>query len=103
MQFLLKIYQQKLLFTIIILKAFTFPILSKNQLHSHELEETRAIANVRIHVERVIGSIRQKHTILENSILPIETFRKTEHGVCLFDGIVTVCCGLVNLCPPMVN
>lgn len=77
--------------------------LGRDQLHPIELEETRQIANVRIHVERVIGSIRQKYTLLENSSLSIEMFRLTENGNCLFDEIVIVCCALVNLCQPMVN
>jgi hypothetical protein len=34
----------------------------KSQLHPVDLEKTRAIAHVRIHVERVIGLIRQKYT-----------------------------------------
>ena len=35
----------------------------KNQLSALEIEETRTIANVRIHVERVIGNVRQKYPI----------------------------------------
>ena len=42
----------------------------KNQLSALEIEETRTIANVRIHVERVIGNVRQKYPILQNT-LPI--------------------------------
>ena len=38
-------------------------------------EETRKIANVRIDVERVIGAIRQKYTILQ-STLPIHYLEK---------------------------
>lgn len=36
----------------------------KPQLSPVEIETKRSIANVRIHVERVIGSVRQKYTIL---------------------------------------
>ena len=42
------------------LPAFTR---GKEQLTAVEVEETRSIANVRIHVERVIGCVRQKYTI----------------------------------------
>jgi len=38
----------------------------KNQLTATEVEETRSIANVRIHVKCVIGCVRQKFTILQN-------------------------------------
>ncbi|XP_051156353.1 uncharacterized protein LOC127278597 [Leptopilina boulardi] len=43
------------------LPAFTK---GKSQLHPKEIEETRQIAHVRIHVERIIGSLRQKFPIL---------------------------------------
>ena len=42
----------------------------KSQLPAAEVEQTRTIANVRIHVERVIGSVRQRFSILQ-STLPI--------------------------------
>ena len=47
------------------LPAFTR---GKNQLSALEVEESRSIANVRIHVERVIGNVRQKYSILKGTI-----------------------------------
>jgi hypothetical protein len=50
---------------------------------------------MRIHVECVIGVVRQKYTILQNTI-PINMIMCVE-GECVsnIDKIVTVCCALV--------
>ena len=43
----------------------------RRQLSPRDVEATRKLSNVRIHVERAIGLVRNKYTILQG-ILPIE-------------------------------
>ena len=81
------------------LPAFTK---GKSQLSPLEIEETRTIANVRIHVERVIGNIRQKYTIL-HSTLPIHfIIPRLGEDIPLIDRIVRVCSALINVCDSVV-
>ena len=87
----------------LVIPAFTK---GKSQLDPVDVEKTRGIASVRIHVERVIGLLRRKYTILE-STLPTDFLTCTPDGptdaqVPVIDRIVRVCCALINLCPPIV-
>ena len=50
----------------LVIPAFTK---GKSQLDPVVVEKTRVVANVRIHVERVIGLLRGKYTILEGTLL----------------------------------
>lgn len=82
----------------LVIPAFTK---GKKQLLPLEIEETRKIAQVRIHIERVIGSIKNKYTIFKGP-LPITMLTHVDNGVNLIDKIVFVVCVLINLCSSIV-
>ena len=75
----------------------------KNQLDPLDVERTRGIANVRIHVEHVIGLLRQKYSILLG-ILPIDYLTCSEKSgkIPLIDRMIRVCAALTNLSPSVV-
>uniref|UniRef100_A0A3B4HCF7 THAP-type domain-containing protein n=1 Tax=Pundamilia nyererei TaxID=303518 RepID=A0A3B4HCF7_9CICH len=74
----------------------------RSQLQAKDVEDTRKLAHVWIHVERVIGCLLSKYTVLNDTIhlgfvVPCEGENMT-----LLDKIVAVSCALTNMCPSVV-
>ena len=87
----------------LVIPAFTK---GKTQMDPVDVEKTRGIAIVRIHVERVIGLVRPKYAILQ-STLPTDLVICSESGppeskVPVIDRIIRACSALVNLCLPII-
>ena len=71
----------------------------KSQLNPKDVEATRKLANVRLHVERFIGAVRQRFKILDaTSTLPTEYTRSKGGSPVLIDSIIRICCALHNVC-----
>ncbi len=70
----------------------------RKQFPETEVDWTRRVANVRIHIERIIGSIRQNWKILLGPI-NIDFLTSYEEDTAFIDVIVKVCCILNNLLP----
>ena len=68
----------------------------EKQLDPIDLENTRGLASVRIHVEGVIGQVRRKYTILRSTI-PITLLESDCEPITALDKIVHVCCALTNV------
>jgi hypothetical protein len=74
----------------------------KKQLSKVEIDWSRELSSVRIHVERVLGCVEQGCTIL-NGTLPISFIKESSAATdATIDKLLRVCCALFNLSPPIV-
>ena len=82
----------------------TIPAFTKGkpQLSQKDVELTRQIANVHIHVERVIGLLKNRYSILQSRIPITLIKRKGDLEVATIDKLVIVCAALTNLGEPVV-
>ena len=68
----------------------------KKQLEKIEVDWSRELSLVHIHVERVIGVLKQKYTILQGT-LALKLIQHENEEPSTIDKIVTVCCACVNV------
>ena len=74
----------------------------KKQLSQPEVDMARQLSRVRIHVERVIGVIRQKYSILESTLTIKMIMCDEETSLSVIDKIVVVGAALYNCCNSVV-
>ena len=74
----------------------------KSQLSQRDVEMSKQLSKVRIHVERIIGNLKNKYTILKGP-LPVNLLKhKDDKGAANIDKILAVCASLTNLCVSIV-
>ena len=70
---------------------------NKTQLTAAEVHGTRKTANIHNHVERVIGNVRQKFSLLQGTVAIDYLQASADDKYPLFDRIVCMCCALPNV------
>lgn len=85
--------------------SIKMPVFKKNgnQIDAVDVESSQRLSSLRIIVERVIGSLRQKYMFLHSGVLPISVCSKFHNGVPLLTQILNVTAALVNLNPEIIN
>ena len=72
----------------------------KSQLSQREVETSRVLSSLRIHVERAIGRI--KHYKILQHVFPIALLKSShDNDFATIDKVLIVCAALCNLLPPL--
>ena len=74
----------------------------KKQLSKVEVDTAWQLSPVQIHVERVIGLLRQKYTLLESTLYINTDMTNPEVEHSNIDKIISVCAALCNCCNSVV-
>lgn len=69
----------------------------KPQLSQKEVEQSKQISEVRIHVERIIGALKKRYQILSGTLSVAMIKHKNDKGVSNIDKLLVVCSALTNL------
>ena len=75
----------------------------KKQLSQKEVESSKELSSVRIHVERIIGLLKNRYTILAGPIQVNLLKHKDDIDFANIDKILVVCSALTNLGKPVVS
>ena len=75
----------------------------KKQLSQEEVEQSKQISRVRIHVERVIGTLKKRYRILTGTLSVSMIKHRNDEGVSNIDKLLVVCSALTNLGEPVVS
>lgn len=73
-----------------------------DQMPAEDIEDSSKLSSIRIHIERSIGVLRSKFTILNNTILLNLVLPIEGEDMTLLDKIVVVSCALTNMCQSIV-
>ena len=74
----------------------------KSQLSQRDVEVSKELSRVRIHIERVIGLLKNKYTLLKGP-LPFNILKhKGDVGLANIDKILVVCAALTSMCSSVV-
>ena len=75
----------------------------KGQLSQRDVELSKQLSKVRIHVERVIGNLKNKYTILKGPLLVNLLKHKHDKDIANIDKISAICASLTNLSESIVE